>query len=131
MTTSALAKRYARAILDLATEQKQVERVGKELTEFAAMYKSSEELRDLFANPKFPSEARKQVLTELTSRAAVSPTVTSPRPTTSWPSRPQGRCAPRSRAPLRFPRATTRSSRRRSSRPPVTRSPSKRRPTPS
>jgi F-type H+-transporting ATPase subunit delta len=75
MTTSALAKRYARAILDLATEQKQVERVGKELTEFAAMYKSSEELRDLFANPKFPSEARKQVLTELTSRAAVSPTV--------------------------------------------------------
>ena len=75
MTTSALAKRYARAILDLATEQKQVDRVGKELTEFAAMYTGSEELRDLFANPKFPSEARKQVLVELTTRAAVSPTV--------------------------------------------------------
>ena len=75
MTTSALAKRYARAILELATEQKQVERVGKELSEFASMWKSSSELQNLFANPKFAADARKQVLTELTTRAALSPTV--------------------------------------------------------
>jgi F-type H+-transporting ATPase subunit delta len=75
MTTSALAKRYARAILELATEQKQVDRVGKELSEFAKMWEASEELRDLYANPKFTSDARKQVLVELTTRAALSPVV--------------------------------------------------------
>ena len=73
MTTSAFAKRYARAILELATEQKQVERVSKELSEFAAMWNASPELRTLFANPKFGAEVRKQALTELTTRAALSP----------------------------------------------------------
>lgn len=74
MTTSALAKRYARAILELAQEQNQVERVGKELAEFAAMWQESSELRDLFANPKFGADVRKQTLVELTTRAALSPT---------------------------------------------------------
>jgi F-type H+-transporting ATPase subunit delta len=70
---STLAKRYARAILELATEQKQVERVTKELSEFAAMWTGSTELRNLFANPKFGAEMKKQALTELTSRAGLSP----------------------------------------------------------
>jgi F-type H+-transporting ATPase subunit delta len=75
MTTSALARRYARAILELASEQKQAERVGKELAEFAAMWSSSDELRKLFESPKINAEARKQVLVELITRAAVSPLV--------------------------------------------------------
>jgi F-type H+-transporting ATPase subunit delta len=70
---STLAKRYARAILELASEQKQVERVSKELSEFAAMWSSSSELRNLFANPKFGAEMKKQALVELTTRAGLSP----------------------------------------------------------
>jgi F-type H+-transporting ATPase subunit delta len=70
---STLAKRYARAILELATEQKQVERVSKELSEFAAMWDASLELRNLFTNPEFGSVVRKQALVELTTRAGLSP----------------------------------------------------------
>jgi F-type H+-transporting ATPase subunit delta len=59
MSTGPLAKRYARAVLELATEQRLVDRVAKELADFAAMWESSSELRDLFANPKFSADARK------------------------------------------------------------------------
>jgi F-type H+-transporting ATPase subunit delta len=73
MTTSALAKRYARAILELAQEQSQVDRVAKELGEFAAMWQSSIELKSLYANPEFGADVRKSALSELLTRAAVSP----------------------------------------------------------
>lgn len=75
MSTGALAKRYARAILELASEQHQIDRVGKELTEFAAMWQSNDELREVFANPDVGPAARKAVLRELTTRAGVSPIV--------------------------------------------------------
>jgi F-type H+-transporting ATPase subunit delta len=75
MTTSALAKRYARAILELATEQKQVERASKDLNDLAVLWKASEELRELFANPKFTAELRKTVLVDITTRAGVSPLI--------------------------------------------------------
>ena len=73
MTTSALSRRYARAILELAVEQNQLERVGKELSEFAAVCKGNTELRNLLTNPKFNAEQRKKVLVELTTRAGLSP----------------------------------------------------------
>jgi F-type H+-transporting ATPase subunit delta len=75
MSTGALAKRYARAVLELASEQKQVERVGKDLADFAAMWKASSDLQELFSNPSIGAEARKSVLTELVTRAGVSPLV--------------------------------------------------------
>ena len=73
MSMSPLARRYARAIIDLAKEGNLVDRVGRDLNDFADMWKSSPELRELFANPKFPYDARKKVLTDLTTRAAASP----------------------------------------------------------
>ncbi|MFM2417680.1 MAG: hypothetical protein RL385_2403 [Pseudomonadota bacterium] len=72
MSTGALAKRYARAVLDLATEHREVPRVQKELEELAKSWNESDELRELFQNPNFTSEARKAVLVELTTRAGVS-----------------------------------------------------------
>ncbi len=75
MSTGAVGKRYARAILELANEQKEVERTGKELSDIAIMWSGSAELRELFANPSFTPEARKTALTEILSRAAVSPLV--------------------------------------------------------
>lgn len=75
MSMAGLARRYARALLELASEQKQIDRVGKDLNELAAMWAASEELRELFGNPQFGLAARKSVLTELLTRAGVSPTV--------------------------------------------------------
>jgi F-type H+-transporting ATPase subunit delta len=75
MSTGALAKRYARAILELASEQHQIDRVGKELSDFAAMWDANDELRGVFTNPEVNAAARKAVLTELTAKAGVSPIV--------------------------------------------------------
>ena len=75
MSVRSLARRYASALLELATEQRQVDRVNKDLTDLATMWEASPELRELFTNPQFGLAARKSVLTELLTRAAVSPLV--------------------------------------------------------
>jgi len=75
MSSGSLAKRYARAVFELADEAKQVERVGKDLQDVSSMWSSSSELQELFKNPGFAADVRKQVLTDLATRAALSPTV--------------------------------------------------------
>lgn len=73
MTIGALAKRYARAILELANEQRQVERVGKELAEVGGMWSDSAELRNVFANPAMSQIQRRALLTDLAARTGLSP----------------------------------------------------------
>lgn len=73
MSSGPIAKRYARAILELATEQGLAEQVGRELSEVAAAWEESPELRDLFTNPEYDADVRKRVLVELLERAAVTP----------------------------------------------------------
>lgn len=73
MSTGALAKRYARAILALATEGSQIDRVRTDLKDVAAMWESSPELREVFANPGFSPKDRKAVLSEVAARAGISP----------------------------------------------------------
>ncbi len=73
MSSGAIAKRYARAILELATEGSQVDRVRADLKDAAAMWESSPELREVFANPGFGPSERKAVLSDLTARAGISP----------------------------------------------------------
>jgi F-type H+-transporting ATPase subunit delta len=75
MSTGTLARRYARALLELATEQRLVDRVKKDLEELTAMWSSSPELRELFLNPKFEASVRKSALSEVITRAGVSPLV--------------------------------------------------------
>jgi len=75
MSTGTLARRYARALLELATEQRLVERVAKDLAELSAMWSDSPELRELFQNPKFEAAIKKAALTEVITRAGVSPLV--------------------------------------------------------
>ncbi len=73
MSTGALAKRYARAILALATEGSQVDRVRSDLKDVAAMWEASPELRELFANPGFSPKERKTVLSDIAARSGISP----------------------------------------------------------
>jgi F-type H+-transporting ATPase subunit delta len=72
MTVGALGKRYARAILELASEQGQLEQVGQELTEFAALWSGSVELQTVFLNPDVAQAARKAVLSDVLVRTGVS-----------------------------------------------------------
>jgi F-type H+-transporting ATPase subunit delta len=73
MSTGSLARRYARALLELASEQRQTERVKKDLEELAAMWAASSDLRELFQNPQFSAQARKATLSEIITRSGVSP----------------------------------------------------------
>jgi F-type H+-transporting ATPase subunit delta len=72
MSVASLARRYARAILELANEANAVEETGKQLTEFAATWTASDELRAVFLNPEVSPETRKLILSELTQRAGLS-----------------------------------------------------------
>jgi F-type H+-transporting ATPase subunit delta len=73
MSVGTLARRYARAILSLASEQGQVDQVGEQLGDFAKSWSENAELRDLFSNPGFNLAARKSVLAEVAQRAGMTP----------------------------------------------------------
>ncbi|MEY4510078.1 MAG: hypothetical protein RLZZ450_2200 [Pseudomonadota bacterium] len=72
MSVGSLGKRYARAILELASEAGQLELVGRELTEFAALYAGSSELQALFASPSVTAAVRKAVLSDVLASAGAS-----------------------------------------------------------
>jgi F-type H+-transporting ATPase subunit delta len=66
-----LAKRYAHALIDLAREAKQVDRVAAEIGELATVFAASPALTDFFANPTMAPAAKAEALGELLSRAGV------------------------------------------------------------
>ncbi|MDH5675025.1 MAG: ATP synthase F1 subunit delta [Myxococcales bacterium] len=69
MSISVVGKRYASALLQLATEAKAVDRIGKDLSDFAASWKEAKDLRSVFENPGVSQSQRRAVLTDL-ARAA-------------------------------------------------------------
>jgi F-type H+-transporting ATPase subunit delta len=65
---SALGRRYARALLDLATEAGKAEAIGTQLNDLVLAWQTNRELREVFENPAFGAETRKSVLTSLGDR---------------------------------------------------------------
>ncbi|MDB4988355.1 MAG: synthase subunit delta [Myxococcaceae bacterium] len=72
MSVGSLAKRYARAILELASEAGQTQVVGKELAEFVTQWNESDELRSIFLNPNVKLADRKAILAAVTEQAGLS-----------------------------------------------------------
>lgn len=70
---TSVARRYAKAIYELAAQDKLEERVGKELTDAASMWSESAELRMIFENPRVSSDIRKKTLTDIATRSAFAP----------------------------------------------------------
>ncbi|HXY39685.1 MAG TPA: ATP synthase F1 subunit delta, partial [Vicinamibacteria bacterium] len=73
----ALARRYARALLDVARQQKGVSlhELQDELLGFAQLMETNGELRRAVLSPALPAEARRRVLAALAGRAGASPLV--------------------------------------------------------
>jgi len=71
----AVARRYARALLDVAREQKgpSLHELQDELLGFAQLLETNGELRHAVLNPALPAEARRRVLAALAGRAGASP----------------------------------------------------------
>ena len=72
MSTSAIGRRYARALLDLAGDNRVVPKVTADLQSFLDAWNSSDELRALFENPAISGGARVEVLDSLGRRMALS-----------------------------------------------------------
>lgn len=74
MAAGSLARRYARALLELGIEQKNLEALGKEVTDLADAVASSRELAETLANPAFPRSDREKILTAVLARLGASQT---------------------------------------------------------
>ena len=73
MIGSAVGKRYATALYELAHEQQAVEKIGKDLSELAASWESSEDLRTVFENPQFGVDQKRGVIEAIAAKAGVHP----------------------------------------------------------
>jgi F-type H+-transporting ATPase subunit delta len=72
MSVSILGKRYARALVALANDAATVDRMAKDLKDFAASWESSRELRAAFENPSVPQAARGLILRDIAAQTGMN-----------------------------------------------------------
>jgi F-type H+-transporting ATPase subunit delta len=75
MSSSAVADRYARSVLELATESNQVQSVAQQLRRVADAYLSSAELRAVMGDPTLDEGKRTRVVHAIGERLAIGPLV--------------------------------------------------------
>jgi len=73
--TGSIARRYAKALLEIGIAQQTYDALGKELERAADTLRASPELRNALENPIFSIEKRKLIMDELSRRLALSKTV--------------------------------------------------------
>ena len=72
MSSSALSRRYARALVVLGTEQKMVEQYGAELAKVSSLLSGEKLLRLLLESPTLPVDKKTAILTEVTASLQLS-----------------------------------------------------------
>lgn len=72
MSTSAIAKRYAQALVDLATEQKKVEQYGVELGYVSELIARENNLRTLIESPTLDVEKKSAIMAEIVKKLGLS-----------------------------------------------------------
>lgn len=75
MNTNTTARRYAKALVQLGSEEKKVEKFHSELAAVEAAFAASHELRSVLNNPAHGIEAKRGILKEIVAKLAVSDTV--------------------------------------------------------
>ena len=74
MIAGAVARRYAKAILELGNELGTLDAIVEEITAAGDAYKSSADLRAVLDNPLFPLEVKRNVINEVAQTLGVSQT---------------------------------------------------------
>src|SRR5664280_1358566 len=72
MTTSVVADRYARALMELANESSQISVVAEHLRRAAEAYTSSEELRSVLGDPTLEENKRSDLVSALGHRLGLN-----------------------------------------------------------
>jgi F-type H+-transporting ATPase subunit delta len=75
LSTSAIAKRYAKALVQLGAEEGAVEKFNSELAGFNAILAVNADLDAIFTNPAYGIEAKKEILRDITGKLQLSVTV--------------------------------------------------------
>src|SRR5689334_5604886 len=73
MSQGSLARRYARAVIDLGDASKNIDKIGGDLRTLAKAMKDSEELQDALTNPAIRRADRRKVLDALLQRIGAQP----------------------------------------------------------
>jgi F-type H+-transporting ATPase subunit delta len=73
MIAGSLARRYARALMEIGADQKNADKLGADIRAFAHAMKASPELVLVLSNPAFPRADRKKIVDALAARFAVQP----------------------------------------------------------
>jgi len=72
LSTSAIAKRYARALVGIAAEKQMVEQFGSELANVRAAFEVEDYLRMILESPTFPLEKKAAILKDMMETLALS-----------------------------------------------------------
>ena len=72
MTGQAVARRYAKALIDLAQEEGRVDEVGEEIAEMESRCESSSELQSLMSSPGIAKKVKREILAEIIQRGGMS-----------------------------------------------------------
>lgn len=73
MIDSNVARRYAKAVLELGLETNSLDTLVREISDLAAAYEASEEFQVALENPLVTLEAKRGILDEVTSRIGAGP----------------------------------------------------------
>jgi len=73
MQAGSLARRYARALMDLAVKANAVDKVAAELRGLAAAYKTSPELGEVLGNASYPKAKRRAIVDALAAKLGAQP----------------------------------------------------------
>ncbi|MBK9033527.1 MAG: ATP synthase F1 subunit delta [Myxococcales bacterium] len=73
MQAGSLARRYARAIMDLAVAANVIDQVAADLRGLAAAYKTAPELGEVLGNHSYPKAKRRAIVDALLARLAAQP----------------------------------------------------------
>jgi F-type H+-transporting ATPase subunit delta len=72
-----IAKRYAKALFNLAVKDKLVDQYGQELEAFVQLMAQLPDLADALRNPLYPEAARKSLFNSVADKAGLSPIIRS------------------------------------------------------
>lgn len=75
MTSTIVAKRYAKALLEIGREDGNYEQYGQQLGAVVALFELSPDLESVLTNPSFDLDSRKKVLETLLGKLELSPII--------------------------------------------------------
>ncbi len=73
MRNLVIAKRYAKALFNLALEQKQIEQYEQELDTFIGLLRDVPDLADRLQNPLYPEATRKSLFAKVAEKGGMAP----------------------------------------------------------